>query len=440
MQLIRKQTEGQESGNGRSARWLKPSSTRICPEVYEAQSRLINQSLNPSLVLQHHAAGLALGLMFLAASAAASTDEPACRFLAEGDVYTESRLPFHGKHLETTVTHFELTFESGNWRVQTARNGRDARTGEDVCYRVLAGSTNSDIFAVSYFRENGSRDWKSQDWKCLGASTRTGPVPYVLLEPSLQMLWITFIAQYQYSSNGHQTLPATYFPYSPELFDATFSLPADVIHHVEPPHFILQLSVFLDRWRYWEGPQRIICAPLLERPLYPPYQSGCTNFTYCVTEFNHRDGFTWPSKFEFTFYGMKNYATNSADLVVMASAKGIVTKFSASPHADNTSFIPELPQGTMVAEGRFVTDKRPVSTFSYFSQGAWLSKTQLLKYPEYLTQVHIQEVLKPHASSGMNSSRVATKRRVQAVVCCMVLLPIIPLLVLFRNNNQVNNK
>jgi hypothetical protein len=385
---------------------------------------------------------LSIVVAFFVTALASTANERKVQFFAEGDLFCESKLAPPGKLLPKTVTHFRLNCEGRNWQIETERTGKDSRTGEQFELKFVVGTTNSDIFAVSYHRRNGTTNWI-----CLNGSAWPGPVPYVLMEPSIEMLWIALISQSYYTNSGRQMLTAMFFPYQSDLYNARFSMPADVNRSDISPHFLYNLTGYLDEWRYWDEPPDALIMPPLERPLPSPYEKGCTNFIYTATDFVRGDTMAWPAQFDFAFYGMKSGAHDSSDLRIVALAHGVVTTFLNNTNYVNVPFIPQVEKGTLVDEGRFIVDEHRILSFNYISPGMWQTKAEVAASPEYKSQMQRQarsEPLiksRPHIQTLSNAGAYKKQAWMALIfLTCFSIIPIVLYLVRSKVQRQTNNR
>ena len=70
-------------------------------------------------------------LVAFATQIGTKASESTYRFFAEGYLSAGSQIPFHGKQPDPVITHFQITFDSGSWKLQSERNGKDAATAEE---------------------------------------------------------------------------------------------------------------------------------------------------------------------------------------------------------------------------------------------------------------------------------------------------------------------
>ena len=302
------------------------------------------------------------------------------QYFLEGDVYSEVKIKLAKGSSPNTVTHFQVAVSNSNWNIKMER------AGNVYTIKTEAGSTgtNAEIYAVSYIRKNSSNNWD-----VLAASARPGPIPYILADPMIQVLWFAFVSQHLYPQDGRQSSPQIFVRFSLELNNAQFSVLVDVKHDPRLPYFLSRGVMFEDGIRrYWEEEEDAWVQPPEEEPLPYPYEHGYTNCIFAVDEFGEIGPMAWPKKFSFVQNGMKNRATNAADLDLFCVMTGSVTNFESEPQV--SSFIPEVPKGMIVNDERFIWDAAPVFSFTYPSTGQWLTKDEVTNTPAYKAQIKEQ--------------------------------------------------
>ncbi len=318
-------------------------------------------------------------LLCLLIAGATSVFGATVRFHAEGEIVSSAKFPLQKGVSSNTVTRFQVDFDSCNWRIRTERKAARYE------FRFDVGSSGSDIFSVTYLRSDTLKNWTPS-----ASSARPGPIPFVLGEPMIQLLWVAFVSQCQFPSNGLQLQPKIFFPYSPDLNNANFKLPMDVKRNNESAFFLSSLTMFMDgSWRSWDEPRDAWVRPPSMKHLPPPYENGYTNYMYQVHNFELTESFAFPQKFSFTSYQMRQNAATSAELDVVSTLEGQVSRFELK--TEPPSLIPEIPTGLPVAEERFIWDEQPVFSFLHQSVGRWLSKNEVKKLPAYEKQLHRQQ-------------------------------------------------
>jgi len=371
-------------------------------------------------------------LLCLLIASATSVLGETVRFHAEGEIASSAKFPLPKGVSSNSVTRFQIDFDSCNWRIRTERKAAK------YDFRFDVGSSGSDIFSVTYLRSETLTNWVPS-----ASSARPGPIPFVLGEPMIQLLWVTFVSQCHFPSNGLQLQPKIFFPYSPDLNNANFKLPVDVKRNKESPFFLSGLTMFMDgSWRSWEEPHDAWVRPPSMKPLSPPYENGYTNYLYKVHNFEIMEYITYPQRFSLTSYQMRQNASVSTDLDVVSTLEGQVTRFEI--RSDTLSLIPEIPTGLPVVEERFIWDEQPVFSFLYQSVGRWLPKNEVQKLPAYEKQLRRQQSQEKSIEArpaGLNqpSSNATTITKSRMVLGFMTLATIIPIFFVWRKHLAKKN-
>ena len=371
-------------------------------------------------------------LLCLLIASATSVFGETVRFHAEGEIVSSAKFSLPKGASSNTVTRFQVDFDSCNWRIRTERKAAK------YDFRFDVGTSGSDIFSVTYLRSETLTNWVPS-----ASSARPGPIPFVLGDPMIQLLWVAFVSQCHFPSDGPQLQPKIFFPYSPDLNNANFKLPMDVKRNNASPFFLSSLTMFMDgSWRSWEEPHDAWVRPPSMKPLPPPYENGYTNYMYQVRNFEITGNITYPQRFSFTSYQMRQNASASSDLDVVSTLEGQVSRFEMK--SETVSLIPEIPTGLPLAEERFIWDEQPVFSFLHQSVGRWLPKNEVKKLPAYEKQLRRQQSQKKFIESrpaGLNqsSSTATTNTKKRLVLGFMVVATLIPIFFIRRKHLAKKN-
>src|SRR5207237_6682685 len=134
------------------------------------------------------------------------------QFQAEGSFSTALFMP--GEPQITRKLAFRVTVGGCNWKIETERV-RDPLDEFDV--RVESGATNTGrIYTVSYGRKKGETVWKP-----FAGGVRPGPIPHIVQEPGVTLLWVAYASSCYFQKNRTNGEPL-FAPSNPDLYNTNY--------------------------------------------------------------------------------------------------------------------------------------------------------------------------------------------------------------------------
>ena len=172
----------------------------------------------------------------------AKTASAAIPFEAQGILHMED---FVRKRL--TDTRFDISVSGCKWFIHIERFANNPGNSNEVNTAVDVGSEGDRIYAVIYW-SLGTNPISTPD----GGLVRPGPSPHVFADYTVPYIWLAFASScYFETANDHKAEPI-FTEFSPMLYNATYTVPIDLVQDQVEPHLPVKITYFNDGIRrYW---------------------------------------------------------------------------------------------------------------------------------------------------------------------------------------------
>lgn len=339
-------------------------------------------------------------MMAQAASAPDAHGNGASGFEVQGTIEMQRVLRLSQGNQPSTRVSFTARVFGNKWFIRAEQ--RYQRSPVSTC--TEAGTDGDGVCWVSYTSASNSPTWSA-----VAACATSEPVPCVLDNPAIQVVWLAFASAEYFRQLGSDHAKPLFFTRGPQTRNVPSLAPVRFAADLQPAHLLLEAAYFDDGVvRSWDDPVEVHTTPPHQRRRAPPYADGFTNIAYVVTAHTNFGGIRVPSAFELRLYKPKTKASSSGDLDIVSLCVGAVS--NAFQVTAPTSFRPSLPPGVPLMDERFAGEGSPLAPLLYPSTNRWLTLGEVRQRPEFLRFAGQKVTLDPKklVKSGTKPGRPST--------------------------------